>query len=157
MNSPMSKKAIAVILSVAALTTVAPTAWAQLEGIVFSVNTDKKVYATWEPIHAELIETNTGNNQLDIKPHPAGPNGIAVVDLSTGQFVYTAGVNIPNTRILTLPAHAQESIAVVVIPASRLLGGGKKYVIYLNYTVDLKLNSVTTTEYNTVSTVITVK
>lgn len=157
MNTSMSRKAIAVLLSVAAVTTAAPAVWAQLEGIVFSANTDKKVYATWEPIRVELVETNTGNNRLDIKSHPAGPNSIVAVDLSTGQFVYSAGVTIPNTRIQTLTAHAQQSVAVADIPANRLLGGGKKYVIYFTYTVDLKLNGVTTMESNTVSTVITVK
>ena len=152
MNSSMSRKAIVMplLLGLAALIAMVPIAEAQLEGVVFSVNTDKKVYTQKETIRVELVATNTGDNEPRITPRPYGLNDVSAIDLSTGAIVYSVGVAVPNPYTGGISPHAQKLLAVTDIPTGRLRPG--KYEIIFSATFDIG----GTTEVNVTSTSVTV-
>jgi hypothetical protein len=124
-----------------------------LDGVVFSVETDKKVYAYTEPVQIAVMCDNP-SDELEITTSTVS---LTVVNLATNKIVYTVPISAYDKQLST---RAKKTVLIGEIPAYTLQSGNKKYRIeFAFFSTDLRYlsNGATFRIYNKASTVIKVK
>ncbi len=125
MKQRVAYSSLLVSATVGALTISAGICAAAIQGVTFSVNTDKKVYYTYEPIRVEVdiaVSTDTPPS-VDTNPARYSLASVSVYNVSTKQYVANL-FNLPLTKLTqSLPPNAQVTFGVVDIAAYQLTPG----------------------------------
>lgn len=140
----------AVIVAVISLFVVSPVSYAfnynsdAFDGVTFALETDKKTYSTLEPVRIEMSATNSTDEPLDLDyltvyqgSHRYSLTSLSVTDIATDKIVLF-GQPLKKLNKVLVPANGRSAFAVGDIPANKLLGGNKKYLIHVRLAVPLK-------------------
>ncbi len=140
----------AVIVGAAGLVMASPAGYAfdydldQFNGVKFSLDTDKNTYATFDPIRVEVSAENSTDEPLEFDyntlyqgQHRYSLTSVSVKDIATDEYVLF-NQTLKKLNKVMVPPNSRIAFAMGDLPANKLLGGNKKYLVTVRLAVPLK-------------------